>query len=198
MGAARTGKIAKSGLNEELIRACQDGRPEAHSELYECYKAKVYSLALYMTGDSHTAEDLTQEIFVKVFRDLPGFRFDASFSSWLYRVATNTCLNSLRGRRGRREVAIEGVAGTRQEFDPKESLEEQEMRKQVERAVRDAILTLKPSLRVVVLLRYVEDLSYSDISMVLSCSEGTVASRLSRAHRVLERKLKSLDWAVSL
>ncbi|SRR6266404_129965 len=198
MEAVKAERIARNVLSEQLVRACQDGSTEAYRELYECYKAKVYSLALYMTGDSHIAEDLTQEIFVKVFRDLPAFRFDASFSSWLYRVATNTCLNSLRGRRARREVAIEAVAGTRQEFDPKESLEDQEMRRQVQRAVREAILTLKPSLRVVVLLRYVEDLSYSDIGMVLSCSQGTVASRLSRAHRVLERKLKSLDWAGSL
>ena len=179
------------------MRACQEGSPEAQRELYECYKGKVYSLALYLTGDAELAHDLTQEIFVKAFRDLGAFRFASNFSSWLYRLATNTCLNALRARRARREVGIEEVDGTPQEFEVGRSLEQQQMSQQIQRAVREAILSLKPPLRAVVVLRYVENLSYSEIGAVLACSEGTVASRLSRAHRLLERKLKSWAWAIS-
>jgi len=178
-------------LSEQLVRTCQDGSPEAQRELYECYKAKVYSLAVYLTGDAETAKDLTQEIFLKVFRDLRAFRFESTFSSWLYRLATNTCLNALRSRRSRREVEIEEVLGTPAEIDPGYSLEQRQVDCSTQRAVRKAILSLKPPLRAVVVLRYVENLSYGEIAEALSCSQGTVASRLSRAHRLLERKLKS-------
>jgi RNA polymerase sigma-70 factor (ECF subfamily) len=106
-------------------------------------------------------------------------------------LATNTCLNALRDRRSRREVGIEEVAGTPAEIDPGGSLEQQQMNRSIQQAVREAILSLKPPLRAVVVLRYIENLSYSEIAEVLSCSEGTVASRLSRAHRLLERKLRS-------
>lgn len=197
MEAAKATTIAKNDLSDELIRRCQDGSAEASRELYECYKRKVYSLAIYMTGDAEMASDMSQEIFLKVFRDLHTFRFESSFSSWLYRLATNTCLNALRNRPARREVGIEEVTGTRQELDTGKSPEEQHLKQQIQRTVREAILELKPSLRAVVVLRYIEALSYSEIAEVFSCSEGTVASRLSRAHRLLERKLKSLAWAIS-
>ncbi|MGH9845510.1 MAG: RNA polymerase sigma factor [Blastocatellia bacterium] len=143
-----------------------------------------------MTGDAEMAKDLTQEIFLKVFRDLRAFRFESSFSSWLYRLATNTCLNALRSRRTRREVDIEEVLGTPAEIDADCRLEQQQVDRSIQRAVRKAILSLKPPLRAVIVLRYIENLSYGEIAEALSCSEGTVASRLSRAHRLLERKLK--------
>ncbi len=191
MEATKAERIAKDGLSEQLVRACQDGNPEAQRELYEYYKGKVYSLAIYLTGDAEMARDLTQEIFVKVFRDLRAFRFESSFNSWLYRLATNACLNTLRDRRSRREVGIEEVTDTPAEIDPGISLEQQQVSRSIQRAVRDAILSLKPPLRAVVVLRYIENLSYSEIAEALSCSAGTVASRLSRAHRLLERKLRS-------
>jgi RNA polymerase sigma-70 factor, ECF subfamily len=188
---AATERIAQSGLSEQLVRACQDGSFEAQRELYEWYKAKVYSLAIYLTGDVEMARDLTQEIFIKVFRDLPAFRCESSFNSWLYRLATNTCLNALRSRRTRREVCIEEVLGTPAEIDTNCSLEQQQVDRSTRQAVRRAILSLKPPLRAVIVLRYIENLSYQEIAEALSCSEGTVASRLSRAHRLLESKLKS-------
>ncbi len=190
MGAAIE-RITQSGLSEQLVRACQDGSLEAQRELYESYKAKVYSLATYLTGDAEMARDLTQEIFLKVFRDLRAFRFESSFNSWLYRLATNTCLNALRSRRTRREVCIEEVLGTPAEIDAGSQLEQQQVDHSIQQAVRKAILSLKPPLRAVVVLRYIENLSYGEIAEALSCSEGTVASRLSRADRLLERKLRA-------
>ena len=192
MGDVITEVIAPKWLvSEQLVQACQDGSPEAQRELYECYKAKVYSLVVYLTGDLEMARDLTQEIFLKVFRDLRSFRFESSFNSWLYRLATNTCLNAIRSRRTRREVEIGEVIGTPAEIDANSWLERQQVDQSIQRAVRKAILSLKPPLRAVIVLRYVENLSYSEIAQALSCSEGTVATRLSRAHRLLERKLKS-------
>jgi RNA polymerase sigma-70 factor (ECF subfamily) len=179
-------------VNEELIRACQAGDREAFYVLYNCFKRKVHSLALYMTGDADMAKDLTQEIFVKVFRDIRTFRFESNFSSWLYRLSTNTCFNALRSRRSRREVGMDEMSGTPAEIAADDPSEEQEMRT-MRNAVSDAILTLSPALRAVVVLRYIDSLSYSEIAEALSCSEGTVASRLSRAHRLLERKLR--PWA---
>ncbi len=191
MEATKAERILGNGLSEQLVRACQEGSPEAFRQLYELYKGKVYSLAAYMTGDTEMAKDLTQEIFLKASRDIRAFRFKSSFSSWLYRLATNTCLNALRGRRSRGEVSIEDALETTVWMDPNGSPEQQQMNQQTQRAVREAMLALKPPLRAVVVLRYVEDLSYGEIAEALSCSEGTVASRLSRAHRLLERKLSS-------
>src|SRR5215470_885092 len=190
MEASKVEKIAKNDLNEELIRACQTGDGEAFHVLYDCFKRKVYSLAVYMTGDAELAKDLTQEIFVKVFRDIRTFRFDSSFSSWLYRLSTNTCLNALRNRRSRREVQIDEVGGTSAEIATDDPLQQQII-DSTRQAVAGAILILSPPLRAVVVLRYVEGLSYGEIAGALSCSEGTVASRLSRAHRLLERHLRS-------
>src|SRR5262245_65883369 len=96
-----------------------------------------------MTGDAEMARDLAQEIFVKVFRDLQAFRFESGFSSWLYRVAANTCLNALRGRRARHEVGIEAVAGTGQEIETGRSVEEGQMSQQIRRAVREANVAVK-------------------------------------------------------
>jgi RNA polymerase sigma-70 factor, ECF subfamily len=196
VGAA-TESIARSGLSEQLIRACQDGNLEAQRELYECYKAKVYSLAVYLTGDAEMARDLTQEIFLKVFRDLRAFRFESNFNSWLYRLATNTCLNALRSRRTHREAPIDEVLGTPAEIDAGCQLEQQQADRSIQQAVRTAILSLKPPLRAVIVLRYIENLSYGEISEALSLSPGTVAARLNRAHRLLKRKLRSLQRAVS-
>ncbi|MGH9934711.1 MAG: RNA polymerase sigma factor [Blastocatellia bacterium] len=184
-------------MNERLIRACQDGSLDAQRELYECYKAKVYSLAVYLTGDAEMARDLTQEIFLKVFRDLRAFRFESGFNSWLYRLATNTCLNALRSRRTRREIRIEEVLGTPAEIDAGCQIEQQQVDLSIRQAVRKAILSLKPPLRVVVVLRYIENLSYGEIAEALSLSPGTVAARLNRAHHLLGRKLHSLQRAVS-
>lgn len=195
MAAALTERTAHDGLNEELVRACQGRSAEAQRELYECYKRQVHSLAIYMVGDPGMAEDLTQEIFLKVFRDIHSFRFESNFSSWLYRVATNTCLNALRNRRSRHEVDIDAVAET-PILDSGSSLDQQRMDQQVRQAVEQAILTLKPALRAVVVLRYIENLSYNEIAEVLSCSVGTVASRLSRAHRLLAVRLRSWQGMV--
>ena len=196
MGAAIE-SITQSGVSEQLVRACQDGSLEAQRELYECYKAKVHSLAIYLTGDAEMARDLTQEIFLKVFRDLRAFRFESSFNSWLYRLATNSCLNALRSRRTRREVDIEEVLGTPAEIDAGSQLEQQQVDHSIQREVRKAILSLKPPLRAVVVLRYIENLSYVEIAETLSLSPGTVAARLNRAHRLLERKLHSLQRTAS-
>jgi len=190
MEASRVEKIAKNDLSDQLIRDCQVGDREAFHVLYDRFKRKVYSLALYMTGDADLAKDLTQEIFVKVFRDIRAFRFDSSFSSWLYRLSTNRCLNALRNRRSRREVAIDEVSGTSAEIAPDDPLQQQ-VTDSMRQAVSRAVLSLSPPLRAAVVLRYVEGLSYGEIAEALSCSEGTVASRLSRAHGLLERKLRS-------
>jgi RNA polymerase sigma-70 factor (ECF subfamily) len=190
MVVTRPEKIAKNDLNEGLIRACQAGDREAFHVLYDCFKQKVYSLAVYMTGDAEFAKDLTQEIFVKIFRDIRGFRFESSFSSWLYRLSANTCLNALRNRRSRREVGIDDVSGTTADRAPDDPLEKHQTSAR-RNSVEQAILSLSPLLRAVVVLRYVDGLSYEEIAETLCCSEGTVASRLNRAHRVLERKLQS-------
>lgn len=189
MRATTTERLTQNNLSEQLVRACRENTPEAQRELYEHYKAKVYSLAIYMTGDAELAGDLTQEIFLKVFRDLSTFRFECNFGTWLYRLAVNTCLNALRKHRKHVEVDIEEIIGTPAEIAKDKSLDAELKDCLVREAVQKAILSLKPIFRTVVVLRYIEGFSYNEIAEVLSCSAGTVAARLNRAHRLLERKL---------
>lgn len=187
--AITTERLMQISLSEQLVRACLDGDSEAQRKLYECYKAKVYSLAIYLTGSVEMSEDLTQEIFLKIFRDLDSFRFDCDFGTWLYRLSVNTCLNALRRRRSRHETCIEEIIGTTAEMDKNKTQEQQQDDRLIQKSIQKAILSLKPRLRTVVVLRYIENLSYKEIAEVLSCSAGTVAARLNRAHRLLERKL---------
>ena len=82
--------------NVALIAACQQGDPRAFQEIFEIYKDRIYALCRHMAGNAEDAEDLTQEVFISAFKNIGGFRAEAAFGTWLYRIATNSCLGRLR------------------------------------------------------------------------------------------------------
>jgi RNA polymerase sigma-70 factor (ECF subfamily) len=174
-------------LSPEILEACRRGDREAFRALYEAYKDRVYSIAFYFFhADDDAAGEVTQQVFLKLMREITRFRGDAAFSTWLYRMVVNACVDRSRGRR--RDAIAEDPAvldrmstGTSHE----ESLAQQELAT----SVQHAIATLPAKLRAAILLRYFDDLSYADMARALNCSIGTVASRLSRGHRLLARKL---------
>lgn len=171
-----------------LIDGCRKGDREAFRLLFELHKDKVYSIALYhFGGDRHAAHDAVQQAFVRVFTGLPDFRGDAAFATWLYRIVWNCCVD--RRRSERRYAAINELP---REPASADSNEEKYARTELAGSVQTAIRSLKPDLRWPILLRYFEGLSYRDIGAVLRCSEGTVASRLNRGHRMLAEKLEHL------
>ena len=170
-----------------LIDACRQGDGEALRALFELHKDKVYTIALRYSGDSGAAEDIVQDTFLKLTPALGKFRGDASFEAWLYRLVVNACFD--RRRRMKRWVPAldslrEFVKGT-----GRTPLEDALVN---ERAalVRSAIATLDHDHRIVVVLRYSAELSYEEIAGILNCPQGTVASRLNRAHGMLEKRLR--------
>jgi len=177
------------GTERELVESCQRGEREAFRALFELYKDKVYSMALRYTNDESWAMDIAQDTFVKLFSSIQNFRGEARFESWLYRLVVNSCLDQKRRRRRLLPFVNQFLEGLR--FRGATALDEL-LRQELSGQVRSAVATLPPEQRIVIVLRYTEGLSYEEIAVALGCSKGTVASRLNRAHSVLERRLARL------
>ena len=176
-------------INPGVISACQQGDREAFRLLFEAYKDRVFSIACYSLGDETGADDVTQQIFVKLFTRIGQFRGDSEFTTWLYRLGINSCLDER--RRQRRFLPVEGFTQMSKAIYRK-SPETGYERREIAGSVREAIGGLKPKMRLPIMLKYIEGLSYEEIAGVLGCSKGTVASRLNRAHKALERRLGHL------
>ncbi|HJT66229.1 MAG TPA: sigma-70 family RNA polymerase sigma factor [Pyrinomonadaceae bacterium] len=179
--------MAQKLIDGAVIEACQQGDRDAFQLLFETYKDKVFSIAVYSAGgDRAIAEDVTQQIFLKLFTAIGQFRGDSEFTTWLYRLVVNACLDERR-RRKRWLPWGETVAMTnRSEKKPQEQRLD---RIEVAAAVQEAIAELKPKFRLPILLKYVEGLSYEEMAIVMGCSKGTVASRLNRGHSQLAKRL---------
>ena len=176
-------------IDARVIRACQQGDREAFHVLFEAYKDRVFSIARYSLGDEAAADDVTQQIFVKLITRIGQFRGDSEFTTWLYRLVINSCLDERRKRRRLLPlVEIDTMSNTANQRSPETGY----ARREVADSVRQAISGLKPKMRLPVLLKYIEGLSYEEIAEVLGCSKGTVASRLNRAHKALAKRLGHL------
>jgi RNA polymerase sigma-70 factor (ECF subfamily) len=162
----------------DLVEACQNGNRAAFRGLFEAYRKRVYSTALHILGSDAAAKDAAQQVFLTVWRHLGRFQTEADFAPWLYRVVVNTCLSERRklGRFSDREPD-ERASGAGQEHVVQA------------REVEAALARLSPKLRVALVLRHIEGLSYDEIAEVLSVSMGTVASRLSRGQQALGKLL---------
>jgi RNA polymerase sigma-70 factor (ECF subfamily) len=176
-----------------VVESCQQGDREAFRLLFETHKDKVYSIALYFFGgDAALASDITQQVFLKLFTRIGQFRHQSEFTTWLYRLTTNTCIDEQRRRRRFSPFADTSARPTRAAHATLPAAEARFMRLEIADSVREAIASLKPKLRITILLKYFEELSYEEIAVVLNCSKGTVASRLNRGHTILARRLGHL------
>jgi RNA polymerase sigma-70 factor (ECF subfamily) len=176
------------GSDRELIEGCRRGERDAFRALFETYQDKIYSVALRFSGDEALAMDIAQDTFLKLFSCMAEFRGDSSFSTWVYRLVVNSCLDHKRRSWRMIPIAGEVLAMLRAPGDALHGLMNSEMRGRVQGAVEK----LPADQRIVVVLRYTEGLAYEEIAEVLGCSMGTVASRLNRAHKALERRLSHL------
>ena len=180
-----------------LVRRAQAGDHEAFAALVERTQAKVYNLALRLSGSAEDAADLTQEAYLNAWRGLSSFQGESAFSTWLYRLTTNVCIDFL--RRERRRQAIAGaVSLDDNEVDyanlvpdrapsPHEILEGRELTA----AISSGLRQLSDEHRQVLVLREVTGLSYAEIAAVLGLEEGTVKSRIARARLALRNSLRS-------
>jgi RNA polymerase sigma-70 factor (ECF subfamily) len=194
--ARRSGDAKKIGVpTEDLIRRFQRGQPRAFEALYERFKDTVYRTAFFVTRNSGDAEDAVQETFLDVMRALPNYRVEgpARFETWLYRVTVNRCRSRMRRKRAPSadwdeiEEQLERIP----EEHPNHNPEGFALRRERAVALWQTVDTLPEAQRVVVLLRYQQGFSYSEIAQTLGISEGTVKSRLYHAHRRLKERLPS-------
>jgi len=182
--------MAEPVIDEHVIEACRGGDREAFRLLFETYKDKVFSIAVYsFGGDEVAASDVSQQIFLKLMTAIGQFRGDSAFTTWLYRLVVNACIDEQRKRR-RFLPFLESTPMSR--IEDRRPQEKRYARLEVADSVQAAIKELSPKLRMPILLKYVEGLSYEEIAIVMGCSKGTIASRLNRGHQSLARKLGHL------
>lgn len=182
--------LSNRELSAEIIESCRAGDRDAFRALYEMYMDRVYSIALYFFhGDSAAASDVTQQVFLKLMTSIGQFRGDAEFSTWLYRLVVNACTDASRRRKADAADTDPSLLDAR---TAPGSQEEDYARSQMENSVRAAISELPAKFRIAVLLRYFDGLSYEQMAEALHCSMGTVASRLSRGHKILAERLKGM------
>ena len=177
-----------AAAEEALVRRAQAGDRDAFRSLYQAYQDRVFATAYRIAGDRETAADLAQEVFVKVFEELPGFRFGSRFSTWLYRVAANHAINKA-SETARHARLNERVAREKPSVAPAAPAARDRF---ADERVQAALGGLSVKLRVVTVLRYLEGLSYEEIAEALDLSVGTVKSRLFLAHATLKEALNDL------
>lgn len=180
----------------DVIERVKSGDVNAFEALVLEHQNKVYSLALRMVGNEEDARDLSQEAFIRAFNSLSGFRGDSRFSVWLYRLATNICIDFLRSRGKRRASSLnyetdDGDEGETELPDERFSPETVLTRRELYASVNRGLESLSPEYRAIIVLREVNGLSYEEIGRTLKLEEGTVKSRLFRARKKLSAFLIS-------
>ena len=184
--------------DQELVARCQRGDHRAFRVLVDKYQRRAYGIAIGVLRNPEDARDAAQEAFIKVFRNIDGFKGDSSFYTWLYRIVVNVCIDHFRKNRRVRNVEYDETFKRRDEMEqvplsgntramhPGVALETQELNG----VLAEALATLSENHRTIILLREVEGLSYEEIAEVMECHLGTVMSRLHHARKNLQNALK--------
>ncbi len=177
-----------------LVARARDGDRDAFSELVRRYHERIFNTVYALVGDRDDADDLTQEVFLKAYRSLPGFRGQSRFYTWLYRIGVNLCLDWMKSRNRRRDLWLEQEGWDGRE-DPvggrrPEASDARVQRRELQAILKRALETLAPEYRSVVVLREIDGLAYGEIACALGCSVGTVKSRLFRARMKLRGVLE--------
>lgn len=195
--------MSLSRPDRALIERCRDRDQAAFNEVVDRYKGKVYNYLYRMMGNAADAEDLTQEVFVRLYTSLDSFRSQASLNTWLFRIAGNLCIDYFRRSKKHRAVAFsldepvsrdgpdaEDRTGQTHEvadttYEPHRLMERAETARQIEQALQQ----LPEKLRAVLLLHDIEGMPYEEIAQVVGCPLGTVKSRLFNARQQLRHRL---------
>lgn len=179
-----------------FVKAAKQGDQHAFASLMTLYEKPIYNLCLRMSRKPEDAEELTQTAFLKAWRSLPGFQEDASFFTWLYRLATNTCIDFLR-QEGRRTSFLQTVSLDQEEQpftqipDSRTLPEEHLIQSDLKQSLLRAMDALSPEHRNILIQRELDGLSYQEIAELLHLELGTVKSRIARARLSLRQILQS-------
>lgn len=184
-----------------LIAKCMDGNLEAFDRLMEIHQSRIYNLTYRMMGGKEDASDLTQETFLRAFNSLNRFRGSSSFSTWLYRIACNLCLDEIKRQKRQKARVVDSTVQTAddEEIDLIEqtgdsSLDPQEVliRRERQEMIQQAIATLPEHQRATLVLYDIQGEPYEEIAQALDISIGTVKSRLNRARLSLKSRLEAV------
>ena len=183
--------------DQQLVERVQHGDKRAFDLLVLKYQHRILALVTRFVHDSHEAQDVAQEAFIKAYRALANFRGDSAFYTWLYRIAINTAKNYLVAR-GRRPPDSDIAAEDAEYYDGESTLkniqspERELLRDEIEQTVNRTLQLLPKDLRMALTLREFEGLSYEDIAAAMECPVGTVRSRIFRAREAIDKALKPL------
>jgi RNA polymerase sigma-70 factor (ECF subfamily) len=187
-------------LNPEsdLIKRCLTGEETAWEELVRAHSPRIYAITYRFTGSSHQAQDLTQEVFLRVFRSLKNFRLgDGSFPVWLGRVTRNLLIDHYRkSKLDRASVSADDALPALEQATEAAGTDQALARRETGDLLQTALQKLAPELRETIILRDLEEMEYSAIAQVLQIPEGTVKSRLNRGRAELARLLRRFKAAL--
>lgn len=181
-----------------LVQKARRGDEDAFGELVKTYHQRVFGVVYGMLNNAEDAQEVTQQAWIKAWNKLESFKADAGFFTWMYRIATNTCLDFLRKRARTREEAMpdrfELPADAQLESAPSLASrpDREAQQDEIREAFEAALEELSPEHRMAITLREVEGLSYAEIAKAMGCSKGTVMSRIFYARRKLQERLKGL------
>ena len=185
--------IENQEATKQLIESCLRGDQQAWNTIVERYRHRIFHIAYKFVGRHDLAEDLTQDVFMKIFRALNSFDRQGDFQSWLISVSRNLCIDHYRSVRKKRELTVHGVDATNVPLasrgpDPLTTLEYGERRAMLQRALRQ----LPDTLRTAVTLRDIKELTYQEIADRLDLPVGTVKSRINRGRKELARQIRQV------
>lgn len=182
---------------KRLIRRVKKGDHLAFAELVDRYKNSVYAICLRMVGNRQEAEDLSQETFIRAYKNIAQFDSDRKFSTWLFRIATNVSIDSLRRKKPSvsLDAEIPGAEGLvlKELLSGGETLpDEQIVRNEMDQFIQHEISLLPEKYRSAIILKYIEDLSLKEISEIMCIPVGTVKTRIHRGREMLRKQMAAV------
>ena len=175
-----------------LIQKAAGGDPAAFNTLLGQHERRMYAVALRMCGNPEDAQDCLQEAMMRVWRAISGFKGQSSFSTWVYRITMNTCLDELRKRKNRPNTSLDTlVEAGWSPADEDDTPERHTLRREARQSLEGFIQELPEDMRAALVLRDVHGYAYDEIADALGVNVGTVKSRISRAREKLREKISS-------
>lgn len=185
--------------NEDLMARIAEGDEDAFEVLVDRHQTSILNLVYRFVGDRTQAKDLAQEVFIRVWQAAGSYQPKAKFTTWIYRITANLCLNELKSSRRRRLFQFlrfgEDQGNTIEEVlvDASPSPEDLLLSRERSRQISDALQSLPDNQRMALILKRYDDLSYQEIAQIIGCSVSAVESLLVRAKRSLQEKLKNYE-----
>jgi RNA polymerase sigma-70 factor (ECF subfamily) len=183
--------VMERAMEEELIARASAGDGAAFSDLMGAHEGRMFAVALRMCANREDAQDCLQDAMIRIYRSIAGFKAQSSFSTWVYRITMNTCLDELRRRKVRGAASLDGLLDSGWSPSDEDDVPERHAIASEQRRTLDrAIAELPEDMRAAVVLRDIQGFSYDEIADMLTSNIGTVKSRISRGRERLRQILK--------